>query len=233
MGKILEINQNCWIVIPAFNEGKVICDVIQPLIQEGYQVVVVDDGSSDGSPEKVIDLDLHFCRHTINLGQGAALQTGIQLALKNNALYIVTFDGDGQHRAEDVKRLLEPLLTGRCQVTLASRFIKSGGATGIPFCRKLLLKSGAWFTRRVLGVQVTDVHNGLRGFTAGAALKIEITQNRMGHATQILSQIRHERLIYKEIPVTIRYTEYSLAKGQRLSNLLNVLWESAIEVFRR
>lgn len=105
MGKILEINQNCWIVIPAFNEGKVICDVIQPLIQEGYQVVVVDDGSSDGSPEKVIDLDLHFCRHTINLGQGAALQTGIQLALKNNALYIVTFDGDGQHRAEDVKKV--------------------------------------------------------------------------------------------------------------------------------
>ncbi len=229
----LNARHNTWIVIPAFNEGEMIRRVTRPLLEAGYQLALVDDGSSDGSSEEMPDLGVHFCRHPINLGQGAALQTGMRLALDNGAAYIVTFDADGQHRTEDVEMLLEPLLGGRCQVTLGSRFVSPGGAVGIPFLRKLLLRSGAWFTRRLLGLQVTDMHNGLRAFTADAARTMKITQNRMGHATQILRRIREQRLSYEEIPVTIRYTEYSLAKGQRLSNLLNVVWESAAEVFRR
>ena len=85
------------------------------------------------------------------------------------------------------------------------------------------------FSRMALGLRVTDMHNGLRGFTAEAARKLEITQNRMAHATQI----RRHRMSYEEVPVTICYTEYSMGKGQRLSNLLNVLWESALEMIRR
>lgn len=229
----LDNRHNIWIVIPAFNEGGVILEVTRPLLQAGYQVALVDDGSTDGSAKQMLGLGVSFCRHAVNLGQGAALQTGMRLALDNGADYIVTFDADGQHRAEDVERLLEPLVAGRCQVTLGSRFISPGGTVGIPFLRKVLLRSGAWYTRVVLGLQVTDMHNGLRGFTAGAARKLKITQNRMGHATQILHQVWEQGMTYEEIPVTIRYTEYSLAKGQKLSNLLNVLWESAVEVFRR
>ena len=222
-----------WVVIPAFNEGEVIRQVVEPLVREGYRVVVVDDGSSDGTIEYLGDLPVHSCRHVINLGQGAALQTGIDYAVEMGASFIVTFDADGQHRVEDVATILQPLLSGEREVVLGSRFKSQGAAPGIPALRKFLLRGGAMFSRVALGLQVTDMHNGLRGFTAEAARKLEITQNRMAHATQILQQIRRHRISYEEVPVTIRYTEYSMGKGQTLTNLLNVLWESATEMIRR
>ena len=225
----MEASQATWVVVPAFNEGEVVREVLQPLLREGYRVVVVDDGSSDATIEQLGGLPVHCCRHVINLGQGAALQTGIDYVLEMGASLIVTFDADGQHRAEDVAAILQPLLGGERDVTLGSRFRKQGGAPGIPALRKLLLRSGAMFSRIALGLQVTDMHNGLRGFTAAAARKLEITQNRMAHATQILRQIRRHGLSYQEVPVTIRYTEYSMGKGQTLSNLLNVLWESCFK----
>ena len=233
MSMPLDASQRIWIVVPAFNEGKVIRQVVQPMVREGYRVVVVDDGSSDGTIEQLGELPVHICRHVINLGQGAALQTGIQYAVQMGASFIVTFDADGQHRVEDVATILEPLLRGEQEVVLGSRFKSQGAAPGIPALRKFLLRSGAMFSRMALGLRVTDMHNGLRGFTAEAAQKLEITQNRMAHATQILHQIRSHRMSYEEVPVTIRYTEYSMGKGQRLSNLLNVLWESAREMIRR
>ena len=225
----MEASETTWMVIPAFNEGEVLREAVQPLLREGYRVVVVDDGSSDATIEQLAGLPVHSCRHVINLGQGAALQTGIDYALEMGASFIVTFDADGQHRAEDVGAILKPLVRGEREVTLGSRFQKGGGAPGIPALRRVLLRSGAMFSRIVLRLQVTDMHNGLRGFTAAAARKLEITQNRMAHATQILGQIRRHRIRYEEVPVTIRYTEYSMGKGQGLSNLLNVLWESCFK----
>jgi glycosyltransferase involved in cell wall biosynthesis len=225
----MAVSQTTWIVVPAFNEGEVLREVLQSLLREGYRVVVVDDGSSDATIEQLADLPVHCCRHVFNLGQGAALQTGIDYALEMGASFTVTFDADGQHRAEDVGAILEPLVAGKREVTLGSRFLKRGGAPGIPAVRRVLLRSGAMFSRIALGLQVTDMHNGLRGFTAAAARKLEITQNRMAHATQILRQIRRHGLSYQEVPVTIRYTEYSMGKGQTLSNLLNVLWESCFK----
>ncbi len=220
----MDASQTTWIVVPAFNESEVLREVLQLLLREGYRVVLVDDGSSDGGLEPLGDLPLHSCRHVINLGQCAALQTGIDYALEMGASFIITFDADGQHRTEDVAAMLGPLLGGERDVTLGSRFKNQGGAPGIPGTRKILLRSGAMFSRVALGLQVTDMHNGLRGFTAEAARKLEITQNRMAHATQILHQIRRHRMRYEEVPVTIRYTDYSMAKGQSLSNLLNVFW---------
>ncbi len=222
-----------WVVVPAFNEGKVIRQVVEPLLRADYRVVVVDDVSSDRPIEQLGDLPVHCCRHIINLGQGAALQTGIDYALEMGASFIVIFDADGQHRAEDVAAILQPLLSGEGDVTLGSRFKDPDRSPGIPGTRRILLKGGAMFCRIVLGLRVTDMHNGLRGFTAEAAQRLEITQNRMAHATQILQQIRRHGIRYEEVPVTIRYTQYSMAKGQASSNLLNVLWESATEMLRK
>ena len=93
----------------------------------------------------------------------------------------------------------------------------------LPPTKRVALRLAVLFTRLTVGLDVTDTHNGFRGLTSMAASQIHITQNRMAHASQILSQIRSKKLRFLEVPVTIEYTEYSIGKGQRISNLLNIL----------
>jgi glycosyltransferase involved in cell wall biosynthesis len=223
--------EHVWVIVPAFNEGKVICSVLSALIAEGYNVVVVDDGSTDNTLKKVTPLAVHVCRHIVNLGQGAALQTGIRYALAKGATHLVTFDADGQHSHEDISRLLEPLMAGSAEVALGTRF--DGGAIDMPAPRRLLLRIATLYTRLTWGMDVTDIHNGLRAFTAHAAAMLSITQNRMAHASQILRQILQNKMRFVEVPVTVRYTRYSLTKGQKISDSVNILWDSLAELFRR
>ena len=162
-------------------------------------------------------------RHPINLGQGAALQTGIRYALSAGAEYVVTFDADGQHRVEDIASLLDIRSRTNAEVVLGSRFL--GHAENIPPRRRMVLKAAVVFTRLTSGVKLTDTHNGLRLLTRSAAQQIRITQNRMAHASQIVEQIHKLGLTVAEAPVSIVYTEYSLRKGQKLGNAFNVLSE--------
>jgi polyprenyl-phospho-N-acetylgalactosaminyl synthase len=160
-------------------------------------------------------------RHPFNLGQGAALQTGIDYALAQAAEFIVTFDADGQHQVPDIARLVEALLQGHAEVALGSRFL--GQALNLPPLRRLLLRAATVFTRLTTGLQVTDTHNGLRAMTRRGAAAIRLRQNRMAHASEWLSQIAASGLRYVERPVTIDYTVYSLAKGQTAADALLIL----------
>src|SRR6202035_3272915 len=132
----------------------------------------------------------------------------------NGAEYIVTFDADGQHRAGDIDALIAALQTHDADFALGSRF--RGGSVAMPLSRRLLLRAATWFTRATTGLQVTDTHNGLRAMTRRGASAIRLRQNRMAHASEFLSQIGASGLRYVERPVTIEYTAYSLAKGQRM-----------------
>jgi glycosyltransferase involved in cell wall biosynthesis len=221
-----------WVTIPANNNEGTLNDVIASLENYGYSIVVVDDGSRRPVASYLRSRRIHLCRHIVNLGQGAALQTGIDYALLRGAEYIVTFDADGQHCAEDIPRLIEAIAAGQCDVALGSRFMPGGRAENIPKSKMITLRCAILFTRLLVGLPLTDTHNGLRALTAEAARRIRISQNRMSHATQILQEIAAQRLHYKEVPVTIRYTDYSIRKGQSISNAFNILWESAIEVFQ-
>jgi len=87
------------------------------------------------------------------------------------------------------------------------------------------LKLATVFTRLTTGLKISDTHNGLRAFKAEALRKFNITQNAMAHASEILSEIARNKLTYREVPVTIRYTEYSKSKGQSVSNAINILFE--------
>jgi hypothetical protein len=107
--------------------------------------------------------------------------------------------------------------------------MEHGRVENIPLKKYVLLKIAVLFTRLTTGLPLTDTHNGFRAMTVSAANRIEITQNRMAHASQILRSIAALRIPFKEVPVTIRYTEYSMRKGQRLSNAINILWESVAE----
>ena len=202
------------VVVPAYNEAALVGSVVVELCQRYAHVVVVDDGSADNTAEVASLAGAVTLRHCINRGQGAALQTGLRYCLQCGAQCIVTFDGDGQHDYRDIEALTRPILAGQVDVTLGSRFMDSGSAEGLLWPRRLLLKAAVLFTRIVSRVRVTDAHNGLRAFSRRAAERINITVDRMGHASELVDQVNGMGLPYAEVPVHIRYTEYSRSKGQ-------------------
>jgi polyprenyl-phospho-N-acetylgalactosaminyl synthase len=209
-----------WIVIPAYNERHVIAGVVGEAKRSGHRVVLVDDGSSDATAEIGARTGDVVVRHPINLGQGAALQTGITFALAQGADFIVTFDADGQHRIADVSKLLDALAEHQADFALGSRARQT---TNIPGSRRLLLWGATCFTRITTGLDVTDAHNGLRAMTRRGASRLKLRQNRMAHASEILDQIASSGLKYIEVPVNIEYSSYSLAKGQRSIDAIDIL----------
>ncbi len=212
-----------WVVIPAFNEAQVIADVVAGVRARYSNVIVVDDCSRDETGTNALRAGAVVLRHPLNLGQGAALETGIRYALSRGAEYIVTFDADGQHRVADIAVLLDRQHETGTDVVVGSRFL--GAAHGMPPLRRIVLKLAVAFMRLTSGVPMSDAHNGFRLFTRRAAERIRIRQNRMAHASEIIEQIGSLGLSISEAPVTIVYTEYSLRKGQRLGNAVNIIWE--------
>jgi glycosyltransferase involved in cell wall biosynthesis len=223
-----------WVVVPVYNEATVLEAVLKALVEVFPHVAVIDDASSDGSAAIAERFrQVRVVRHPVNLGQGAALQTGIAYVLGDRlAQRIVTFDGDGQHRVEDglalVAALGEAAPDGRAaQVVLGTRF-GPGGARPGPL-RRAVLKAAVAYTRRSVGLQVTDTHNGLRAFTREAAQGLDLRQGGMAHATEILEQVKAGGFAYIERPVRIEYTPYSRHKGQSSLNAVNIL----VDLFMR
>jgi len=207
-----EVRQQVFVVMPAYNESACIEQVARDVVHLYPNVVVVDDGSRDATAEHALAAGACVLRHVINRGQGAALQTGIEYALRRGAQYVVTFDSDGQHCVEDIAAMVRPIHEGECDISLGSRFL--GSAENMPARRGILLRAGVVFTRLVSRVDVTDAHNGFRAFSRRAAQQINITLDGMAHASELIDQIRDSGYAYREVPVHIRYTEYSQAKGQ-------------------
>jgi len=220
-----------YFVIAAYNEGPAVEEVVHTCLAHYPHVVVVDDGSRDETLDVAVAAGAIGLKHVTNLGQGAALQTGIDYALKAGASHIVTFDADGQHRIEDVAPMLEALVSQHAEICLGSRFL--GEAVGMSSMRRIVLKAAILFTWVTAGLKLTDAHNGLRVMTAKAARTIRIRQNRMAHASEIIEEISRHKISYIEHPVTIVYTEYSRAKGQRISNMINIVVELFMERLSR
>lgn len=220
------IRDQTYVIVAAYNEGPKIADVLSELAAYCDQVVVVDDGSTDDTFAQARRAAPFVLRHVINRGQGAALQTGMTFALARGAQYLVTFDADGQHRPEDIVRLVTPLVEKECDVTFGSRFL--GDAPDMPRTRRLALRMGIFFTRLASGVTMTDAHNGLRAFSRHAAQQIHITQDRMAHASELIDLVQRSGLTFREVPVRIRYTDYSLAKGQTLKGGIRIVLDYLI-----
>ena len=212
-----------FVVIAAYNEQDSIRSVLNRVHTLYPDIVVVNDASTDRTREVLKDSPAHVLHHCVNRGQGAALQTGIEYALSQGADVIVTFDADGQHDADESARLVAPILAGNCEVTLGSRFL--GRTEGMPPIRRMILKVGIVFTRVFSRIRVTDIHNGFRALSAHAASCIHLQMDRMAHASEILEQIRDSGLSYREVPVTIRYSSYSIGKGQSSWNAFKIAFE--------
>lgn len=212
-----------YIIIPAYNETEVIAETVKPLLAKGYEVVIVNDGSPTDVLGFVRDLPVHYLQHNINLGQGAALQTGAEYAKKFQPRYMVHFDADGQHNEEDISRFIQILETGKVDIVLGSRFLTTDTQKLVPWRRQVLLKTARLLNWVFTGLLLTDAHNGFRVFRGDAIDRLALTENRMAHATEVLRLIKKNRLRYKEAPTQIRYTAYSMGKGQRAGNSLNIL----------
>lgn len=225
------MGSNIFIIIPVYNEATVIAETLHDVLKTGHKVIVVDDGSVDGTAEIVKKFPVYYICHPVNLGQGAALQTGMEFAKRNDVLAVVHFDADGQHMASDIDRLLKPVLAEECDVVFGSRFLQP--QQRMPAMRRALLKLARYVNWLFTGVLLSDAHNGLRALSHHAVNAIYFYENRMAHASEILSQINDKALTYKELPVTIRYTAYSRLKGQSLWNSINIIFDLLFKKINR
>lgn len=217
-------NEDVAILVPVYNEARVVGDVIAGLIDHVGHVVCVDDGSTDSSADAARRAGSIVLRHATNLGQGAALQTAIEHALTlPDVRYLVTFDADGQHQLADALAMVDLARNEDLAVVFGSRFLDERTQAG--FLKRLVLKTAVWVTNQSTGMRLTDAHNGLRVIRTDAARGVHLTQNRMAHASEIVLQLGRTGLPWREHPVHVLYTDYSKAKGQSLLNAINILFE--------
>jgi len=214
--------RDTWVIIPLYNEEKVIGDVVGQVRTAFEQVVCVDDGSSDHSADVAAKAGARVVRHPLNLGQGAALQTGFEYALSDPTMkYVLTFDADGQHQVADAVGMVERLRAGEADVVFGSRFLDERSKP--TFGKKMVLRVAVGYTNMTTHTRLTDAHNGLRAIGRPVLEQIKITQNRMAHASELVAQIGASKASYVEHPVHILYSDYSKAKGQSLWNSINIL----------
>lgn len=219
------------LVIPMHNEASVISGVVAAARVEFATIICVDDGSTDDCASLARQAGALVVRHPTNLGQGAALETGIRHALRlPETEYVVTFDADGQHDVRDAASMVRMAQDLDLQVVLGSRFLEATSA--VPAHRRAVLRAAVRFTRSTTGLDVTDAHNGLRVLRRDAAERIRLRLHGMSHASEILNVIARESFSYGEHPVTVTYTTYSQAKGQRSYNALNILYDLVLHRLR-
>ncbi|MEM9836733.1 MAG: glycosyltransferase family 2 protein [Bacteroidota bacterium] len=211
------------IIIPAFNEKT---DVLRATIQawkgEGRTIILVDDGSQPAVSPTIADVILLI--HPANRGQGAAIKTGMAYALAAGIDYCITVDADGQHPPRNFDPLLRPLITHQADIVFGSRFLTATAKSTIPPLRMLVLQLAVYYNNFITGLKMTDAHNGLRALNRKAMLAMELTENRMAHASEMPLLSRLKGLRWTEVAVTIHYTDYARQKGQSLWRAFPLSW---------
>lgn len=218
------------IVIPVYNEEKVVKNVIEDLkkLRPDDVIIAVNDGSHDSSLSVLQGIaNIYILNHELNLGQGASIQTGISFARQLSCKYVATFDSDGQHDPNDIEVFLNEICCGDLDVVIGSRFLV-GSKTNISKFKRHFLKLSTLFTFFTSGIKLSDSHNGFRIINIADNPAFEIHHNGMSHASEIVDIISCLKLKYKELPCNIKYTDYSMEKGQSLWNSINIVLELLI-----
>lgn len=212
---------NIAVIIPIYNESKIINTILCDPGFKKYTVIIINDGSKEKLELNTIHHQFYLLTHSKNLGQGAALQTGMEYCKFLKVDIAVHFDGDGQHQVSDIERLIKPLINKEADVVIGSRFLpgeKRSGRSKIPRLKIIILKLAKVVQFIFTGINLSDSQNGLRALNAKALSTINIKQNRMAHAIEIIESCVKEKLVIKEVPVNILYSAYSMDKGQKIYN---------------
>jgi len=220
--------QDVWIVVPAFNEASVIGDVVADIRSVFDHVVLVDDGSKDNTADIALHAGAHVVPHPVNLGQGAAIQTGVEYARSQpGAQVFATFDADGQHRLKDVVRMIDRLSTDDVDLVVGTRFAEPT-VSKPPLLKRIILRVAALVSPSSRQLGLTDAHNGLRVFNKKVADRLNITMSGMSHASEFITLAVENGWRVAEEPVEILYTEYSKSKGQPLLNGVNIVFDGLL-----
>ena len=194
--------------------------------------MIVDDCSKDGSKKQLAGLPVYYLRHRVNMGQGAALQTGIDFAKKKGAKYFVTFDADGQHDSNDIPGMVDFMEKENADIVFGSRFLP-GAKTNVSRSRSFALNLGRYINFLVSGIMLSDSFNGLRVLSRNAVDRIRLTENRMAHPAELMMMITIHKLKYVEYPVSIHYSAYSKSKGLKNKDGIKILAEIFLnKIFR-
>ncbi len=221
-------------IIPAFNEADMVAATVADLKDHAPPgvIVVVDDGSTDETGSLALSAGAVVLSHLKNRGYGAASQTGLAYARQQQADIAVPFDADGQHDPNDVSALIGPIVRDECDVVLSSRFIAGASTMNMPKLRRMTLKAGVLFTRLMSRMRVTDAHNGFRAFSRKAIELMQTNLDDMAYASEIHDKIFQHKLSYLEVPCSVKYTEYSMSKGQKSSAAIRIIWRYLMEKMR-
>ena len=217
---------NQLVIVPAYNEAEVIRKVLTGLKSQlrklgEFEIVVVDDGSTDETYQEAKKANVTILRHPINRGLGGALGTGLYYAKQKRAKLVVTFDADGQHDPKDIAKVISPILKREADVVIGSRMMK--GAKQIPWDRRLLLLGSNIITQLLFSVRTSDSQSGFRAFSGKAIRNLSVRTQEMEVSSELFSEIKRLKLRVAEVPISVIYTQYSRKKGQSNLNALGVL----------
>jgi glycosyltransferase involved in cell wall biosynthesis len=216
--------ENACVIVPVFNEAEVLGEVLAGLCLSFDEVICVDDGSTDASADIARACGATVLRHAVNLGQGAALQTGFDFVLhRTEFAHVVTFDADGQHFVDDALAMLARARESGVDLVLGSR--SRGSTHGQPTIRRIVRHAGLRFSRWNTGLDLTDTHNGLRVLNRRALGSLRLRQRGMAHASELESLIAVLGLSWVEHPVSVAYSAYSQGKGQSNLNAFNIVYD--------
>ena len=219
------------IVLPAYNEAGVILKVLDGLPRKlkvgrqelDVQIIVVNDGSTDGTAKQVAKRRrVHLINHVLNSGAGAATRTGLHYALSLGVNYAVTMDSDGQHAANDIPKVLSPIISKRADMVIGSRLLDT---KGMPRHRVIGNKGLSFITFLLFGVFVTDSQSGLRAYNQKALQKISFHSNNYAFCSEMIWKAKQAKLRIQEVPIKAIYTDYSIRKGQSNWNAYNIIMQ--------
>lgn len=228
-----EKQKGIYIVLPAYNEEKTINEVMGELIDLGFNLIVVDDGSTDNTYLvsrnflKKHPSHVNLYRHPINRGLGATLRTGIEAALSHESDIIVTFDADGQHHSQDILPICQPIIQGEADVVIGKRNFKE-----MPFRKNFGNVVMNIITLIFYGKDVEDSQSGLRAFNRKAAGLMELHSRDYGVSSEIIGEVKRKDLNLVEVPITTIYTDYSLSKGTNTRVGLKILGRLIRNIFK-
>ena len=209
------------IIMPAYNEESKIKEVISDLFSAGFtDIVVIDDGSHDNTCKEVQKTKATLLKHPINIGLGGALATGLEFARQNNFEYAITVDSDGQHAINDVKKIAVEVKKNKHDFIIGSRLKSMKNVNALRFYGNHLMDLA---TAVLCGKYFQDTQSGLRAFNKNGIFNIKPTSSGYEVSSEIIIQATKKKLKTSTIGISAIYTEYSIKKGQKISNALRVI----------